>query len=702
MKAGFETGKAPGPATSTRTHAFAPPSLDQLAPLFPQLELLELLGKGGMGAVYRARQPSLDRFVALKILSPEFASDPGFAERFAREARALARLNHPGIVTVHDSGQAGGFYYLVMEFVDGMNLRQLLSRGRISPREALAIVPQICDALQYAHDEGIVHRDIKPENILVDRKGRVKIADFGLAKIIGRDTKDRVLTHAADVMGTPHYMAPEQVEHPTNVDHRADIYSLGVVFYEMLTGELPLGRFKPPSKIPGRVNVDVRLDEVVLRALEKEPERRYQHASEVKTDVETIANTEQTEQEERATGVSAKAFNWADAVCCGVVMAYTVGLMLGTVFSLLRIGYSSLWTLLVFLMALLGSPFLAMSFLERAGDNQKGVLLKVGAIAALVGAVPLVGFSVFFLRALFQERSGWHPAADEALIVPLIWLGAVLMPLCAWRLRRTAAMQRTRHAGRVGIDSTAILPLAAMGLVLVGMILPIALMPELFGRREQTPPATFSLDQAVKAVEDYGGFVKRDPLGRVFQVNLVYDEDAQGNRRECTNTSDRIAMVLPAFGDLEELMLRGPQASDFAMQYVGQIKSLKKLYMWNATVTDQGVALLAGLGNLEYLHISEAGIGDESLRVVARLPKLAGLALQGNHFTDEGLKYVGRMKQLRELWVGYGTGEITDAGLKHLGNLENLEVLDIYGARVTEETVQQLRRNLKKLRVFYK
>ena len=180
-----------------------------------------------------------------------------------------------------------------MEYVDGLNLRQLEQAGRLSPREALAIVPQICDALQFAHDEGIVHRDIKPENILLDKKGRVKIADFGLAKILGREPDALRLTGAKDVMGTPHYMAPEQIEHPQDVDHRADIYSLGVVFYEMLTGELPLGKFQPPSQ---KVQVDVRLDEVVLHALEKEPERRYQQASEVKTDVETIAATPEPAQ----------------------------------------------------------------------------------------------------------------------------------------------------------------------------------------------------------------------------------------------------------------------------------------------------------------------------------------------------------------------------------------------------------------------
>src|SRR5215469_4356792 len=276
-----ETGPAKPPP--------APPlPVADVAKLFPQLEILECLGRGGMGAVYKARQPRLDRLVALKILSPEKQGNQKFADRFEREARALARLHHPNIVTVFDFGEVQGNFYLLMEFVDGLTLRQLLQARKLSPEEALAIVPKICEALQYAHEQGIVHRDIKPENILMDKEGHLKIADFGIAKILGQEAKGLSLTGAKDVMGTPNYMAPEQVEKPQSVDHRADIYSLGVVFYEMLTGELPLGKFPPPSK---KVQVDVRLDEVVLHALEKEPARRYQQASQVKTAVETIAGS---------------------------------------------------------------------------------------------------------------------------------------------------------------------------------------------------------------------------------------------------------------------------------------------------------------------------------------------------------------------------------------------------------------------------
>jgi hypothetical protein len=238
-----------------------------------------------MGAVYRARQKDLDRQVALKVLPPEVGADPAFAERFLREARALAKLNHPHIVVVYDYGQAGEFYYFMMEYVEGTNLRHLMTSGRLPPTEALAIIPQICDALQFAHNQGVVHRDVKPENILVSKQGNVKIADFGLVKLLDAAPADYSLTGTQQVMGTLHYMAPEQVQHTHAVDHRADIYSLGVVFYEMLTGQLPIGRFDPPSS---RADIDVRLDEIVLRSLESDPLRRYQQASHVRTDIESL------------------------------------------------------------------------------------------------------------------------------------------------------------------------------------------------------------------------------------------------------------------------------------------------------------------------------------------------------------------------------------------------------------------------------
>jgi uncharacterized protein (TIGR03067 family) len=272
--------------------SFAP---EEFARHFPQLEVLEILGRGGMGVVYKVKQKTLDRLVALKLLAPERINDPAFAEHFVHEARALAALNHPNIVTIHDFGQAGGFYYLLMEYVDGVNLRQAMATNRFTPEQALAIVPPVCEALQFAHEHGIVHRDIKPENLLLGKAGCVKIADFGIAKILNAEATGEGRRESHPV-GTPQYMAPEQMELRAT-DRRVDIYSLGVVLYEMLTGELPADTLQPPSK---SVQVDVRIDQIVLRALETNPELRYQTAVDFRTHVETVAAKPLNNQPEKA------------------------------------------------------------------------------------------------------------------------------------------------------------------------------------------------------------------------------------------------------------------------------------------------------------------------------------------------------------------------------------------------------------------
>ncbi len=399
----LEQGAVSDTGAQSEPTRFQPPGLDEVARLFPQLEILAFIGKGGMGAVYKARQPALDRFVALKILPSQAAGGPGFAERFNREARALARLSHPNIVAVHEFGkveQASSLssseasktetgnmpvplHFFIMEYVDGLNLRQLERVGKLSPREALQIVPQICEALQFAHDEGVVHRDIKPENILLDKKGRVKIADFGIAKIMGREP-GVAITETKGAIGTPHYMAPEQVEKPQTVDHRADIFSLGVVFYEMLTGELPLGKFAPPSR---KVQVDVRLDEIVLRALEKEPELRYQQASQVKTDVETIRAGAAAERIVRAESTASKRYAVLSLV---LFLAGTLGTLLLMTISWrhdLALVFGTVGLVFALIFGILGRH-------ERLGKTMaiavSGVFVVVGGtVAVLTEMIPL-------------------------------------------------------------------------------------------------------------------------------------------------------------------------------------------------------------------------------------------------------------------------------------------------------------------------
>ena len=252
---------------------FVPPPPETLDELIPGYKFLEFIEQGGMGAVYKAVQKSLNRVVAVKLLPHVHRNEENFAERFKREAHALALLNHPHIIAVHDFGETSdGQMYYVMEFVSGMDLQHLLKRDPPGPRQILKIITQVCEALQFAHEHGIVHRDIKPANILVDERGNVKVADFGLAKIAGPQSADYTATGMT--LGTPEYIAPEALDQSKNIDHRADIYSLGVMIYELFTGHVPKGVWEPPSI---RSGADKGIDAVVSKAMQNNPEKRYQH-----------------------------------------------------------------------------------------------------------------------------------------------------------------------------------------------------------------------------------------------------------------------------------------------------------------------------------------------------------------------------------------------------------------------------------------
>jgi len=259
--------------------------VEEIAELFPSYKLEKMIGRGGMGAVYRARQSALDRLVAIKLVPGEAAANDDFAERFHTETRALVRLQHPHIVAIHDSGETSAGQRFFVMAVEGTDLARSLAGGRLAPARALEILSAVCAALQCAHEQGIVHRDIKPANVLLANDGAVKVADFGLAYLrADTDVATSRLTLAGTSLGTPDYMAPEQRAGGA-VDHRADIYSLGVMFYEMLTGELPHGAWAPPSRA---ADSDVRLDAVVTRAIQTDPAKRFQRAADLAEQIARI------------------------------------------------------------------------------------------------------------------------------------------------------------------------------------------------------------------------------------------------------------------------------------------------------------------------------------------------------------------------------------------------------------------------------
>jgi hypothetical protein len=268
---------------------WVPPTAEELHAILPQYEIVKMLGRGGMGAVYMGRQTALDRPVAIKILSAQLEeSDLGFTERFKNEARAMGKLNHPAIVSVYEFGEhESGLLYIVMEYVDGTDVARMIAKsGRLHTEHAMAITAHVCDALAYAHERGIIHRDIKPANIMVGYDGMVKVADFGLAKVSSANGSSLGLTQSGMAMGTLHYMAPEALMLGTAVDHRADIYAVGVMLYQMLTGKLPQGMFKMPSlQIAG---LDPRYDGVIAKAMMEDRESRYQSAREMRAGLDGI------------------------------------------------------------------------------------------------------------------------------------------------------------------------------------------------------------------------------------------------------------------------------------------------------------------------------------------------------------------------------------------------------------------------------
>ena len=434
-------------ASSTTVVAGRPlPSEEEIGIHFEELEALELIGVGGMGAVYKARQTKLDRTVALKILSSDLASDPAFQERFDREARLLARLNHPNLVTVYEAGRAGPFPYLLMEYVDGENLRETMKRGQLSPEKALTLAKAICEPLKFAHEQGVLHRDIKPENILMNARGEVKIADFGIAKLIGETHSEKsILTQANAAMGSPRYMAPEQFESAGEVDERADVYSLGVVIYESLTGSLPTGRFEPPSS---KSTVDSRIDEIVLDALASERSARISSVGQLQARLEALVDRkgEESLASRSQLGTRAAVITGASLALAPIAVAY----------------------------------FLMMLDHNRSNAIRDTTLYMIVAIELVIVGIPAVIGMLFGWRVLAEIREQPSPKRgfDTALVGAMSWpliLAFVIVGGTIWSIADAFGMPLP-------------LPLFVMTSLILGGVLAVKMVQRVFRWVNTTAP----------------------------------------------------------------------------------------------------------------------------------------------------------------------------------------------------------------------
>ena len=646
---------------------------EQIAPHFPQLEILECLGRGGMGVVYKARQKSLNRLVALKLLAPERVGDPQFADRFAREAQALAAISHQNIVTVHDFGQTGGFYFLLMEFVDGVNLRQLLRARKFTPEEALAIVPKLCEALQFAHERGIVHRDIKPENILLDKAGRVKIADFGIARMLddtgGISSEPGSERNVTQAMGTPGYVAPEQVSDPGRADSRADIYSLGVVFYEMLTGELPAKRIEAPSK---KVHVDVRIDEIVLRALEKKPELRYQTAAQLKTQVEML-DLEKDSKRSSSGGpqtLSKPPVGKRKLVAVALRVAAIVILVLLALCAAIFLPY---------FMARRASHHSAQAAAIANGKNSATRVLYFPADRSL---------GTIFIRdartdwVLTDVLNDWQEFAEARGKIEIAAGKEARLDVSAEGAKDLSAL-----ASLSADDLRAILFLRSKAdencLKQVGRLTGLRYLriqgdevtdegiAHCAGLRE-----LISLTADLTKVTDKGLKV----IGRLSSL--------QNLQVAYTMVSDQGLAELTELTSLQSLRLDRTAVTDAGMVHLQNLSELRRLSLSETAITDRGLEHLSKLANLEELELSSTAISDGGLATLKKIPGLKSLSLSGTEVTDAGLAEISGLKGLEELML---PKRITDEGIRRLDGLPSLRRLDLAGSEATGKCLASLK-----------
>jgi serine/threonine protein kinase len=359
LLAGTPLRRRDGGSTVSQPRHWEPPPVESLQQALPQYEITTLIARGGMGAVYRGTQKALKRAVAIKVLPPEMGEntdDLQFAARFKQEAQAMARLSHPNIVAVYDAGEVvlvargsdppptsradtpnhsdapgSTLLYFVMEFVEGTDVAQLIAtEGRLDAQRAVPIIASVCDALAFAHEEGIVHRDIKPSNIMIDKRGRVKVADFGLAKAVNLEST--LMTRSNVAMGTPDFVAPEAMIPGIAVDGRADLYAVGVMLYQMLTGTIPRGRFDMPSGLVPKL--DKGFDTIIDRAMQTDREKRYSTATEMKREVESVVMLKEgsvgTPARTAATGGTAAKKDKAHKSGRAPVIAAAATILLGT------------------------------------------------------------------------------------------------------------------------------------------------------------------------------------------------------------------------------------------------------------------------------------------------------------------------------------------------------------------------------------
>lgn len=643
------------------TSAGRPPaSLTEMQEWLPQYEFLSVVGRGGMGVVYQARQLSLNRLVAIKTLPADRLreSESRFADRFRLEARTLARLTHPGIVSVFDSGETHGLLYFVMEYVEGTDMaRMIQAAGRLPAPQVVVMLRQVCEALEYAHQHGIVHRDLKPANLLVTPDGRVKIADFGLAK--QHEDSIQQLTKTNVAIGTPEFLAPEAWTPGIELDRRADVYAIGVTLYQMLTGEVPRGLWKMPSV---KVGTDPRFDAIIDRALQPEREIRYPSCVSLLHDLECIQR---------------------EPCLADAPPTPPKG----------------------------GSPEP-----QRAAPPERDARLTIAmglAFSLLLGALMLIPL---LMRRRSTDASEPNPnveaAASPAVELPTVRAAA------RWLLREGAEFSVVSRGHELVVGREAEIPQEDFQIVRLAFDRWKSSPPEPPPSEEefQVLRAITTLDYVflrLPGVTDRSlEFLAGNPTLRSLTIS------------GSTLVTDRVLGTVAGLTNLEFLCIsHATRLTGRDLVKAGWRNSIRHVDFLNAALDDQGVQVLSRCPRLRTARLEGTGITVDGLRSLSTVPTLRELSvgfcrriseddfvevlpefrslrkleLVGAVIGNEAARAIATLSRLVELHLS-GT-QIDDEGLTRLTALSRLETLMVSRTFVTEEGVTAFQRSLPQCKV---
>jgi len=625
------------PYSSSRV-PWQPPSLEEMQTLLPQFQFLSLIGRGGMGAVYQARQLSLNRTVAIKVLPAALVSEAesDFAERFRLEAKTMAKLTHPGIVSVFDSGEAGGLLYIVMEYVDGTDVaRMIQSEGKLPPEQASALLAQVCDALHYAHQNGVIHRDLKPANLLVTREGRVKIADFGLAK--HNDEALLGLTKTNVAIGTPDFLAPEAWTPGTPLDARADVYALGVTLYQMLTGEVPRGLWKMPSV---KVGTDPRFDAIVDRAMQPEREARYQSSTELRRDLEKI-RTEPVEDGKASLSAQGSSERRARSE----------------------------------------APYRSSSVRRRV------VVGSIIALLAVIGAVIVLWprstkQSSTSLASLSTTNSPARPAPT-------------VQDAARWLVRENAQFRVISGGREFAVKSEQDIPVGDFEIVHLWF-------DRWQGGPPQPPPPDeeFEVMRAVKTLRY--AYLRLPGLSDAAFAFLAGNRDLKdltivGSKK----VSDDVLVHLAGLKKLEQLTIsHSPRLTGRDFSKAAWLASIQKVDFLYATLDDAAIRVLAACPRIRAVNVEGTPIGADGLRALVSAPNIVQLSLGNcrNLAEQDFVELLPKFSRLTKLdLVG---SPIQTETVRVLGTLTNLVELNLFGTRIGDGELAMLS-ELRRLKTIY-